>query len=149
MNCLVADYRIGPPLFQSFSKYFFLQEVNMSFVDDASGADKRRIKRWYLTMYLRVYDRDTNDLIGQIVDINKDGMRLVGDNPLPLNKVFRLWVDIPQEDKPRQRLELEAESLWTGRDINPDFYDTGFRVLGIDTQALLQLQLLIEEFRFG
>ncbi len=121
----------------------------MNFTNDSSGAEKRRIKRWYLVMYLRVYDQDTNELLGHIVDINKEGMRLVSDKPLPLNQTFRLWVDVPKEDTPRQRLELEAESLWTGRDINPDFYDTGLRVLSISTQALLQLQLLIEEFKFG
>ena len=119
----------------------------MSFTDPP-GAEKRRLKRWYLVLYLRVYDQDTNELLGHIVDISKEGMRLVSDKPLSLNRTFRLWVDVHKEGTPRQRIQLEAESLWTGRDVNPDFYDTGFRMLNISTQALLQLQLLIEEFKF-
>ncbi len=115
---------------------------------DPPGVEKRRLKRWYLVLYLRVYDQDTNELLGHIVDINKEGMRLVSDKPLPLSRTSRLWVDVPKEGASRQRIELEAESLWTGRDVNPDFYDTGFRMLNISTQALLQLQLLIEEFKF-
>jgi hypothetical protein len=115
---------------------------------DSPGSEKRRIKRWYLVLYLRVYDQDTNELLGHIVDINKEGMRLVSDKPIELNRIYRLWVDVPKEGTPRQRIQLEGESLWTGRDVNPDFYDTGFLMLNISTQSLLQLQLLIEEFTF-
>ncbi len=115
---------------------------------DLPGAEKRRLKRWYLVLYLRVFEQDTSALLGHIVDISKEGMRLVSDKPLVLNHTYRLWVDVPKEGTSRQRIHLEAESLWTGRDVNPDFYDTGFRMLNISPQALLQLQLLIEEFKF-
>jgi hypothetical protein len=117
-------------------------------LNDPQGAEKRKFKRWYLMMYLRVHDRDTGQLLGHIVDINKEGMRLVSDDPIPSNRTFRLWVDVPKESASRQRIELEAESLWSARDVNPDFYDTGFQIHNISTPALLQLQLLIEEFRF-
>lgn len=116
--------------------------------NDSRGAEKRKSKRWYLIMYLRVHDQDTGELLGHIVDINKEGMRLVSDNPIPSNQHFRLWVDVPKDSASRQRIELDAESLWSARDINPDFCDTGFRIHNISTPALLQLQLLIEEFKF-
>ena len=116
--------------------------------NDPQGAEKRKFKRWYLIMYLRVYDQNTGELLGHIVDINKEGMRLVSDNPIPSNQPFQLWVDVPKESASRQRIELEAESLWSAPDVNPDFFDTGFRIHNISTPALLQLQLLIEEFKF-
>lgn len=112
------------------------------------GTENRKLKRWYLVMYLRVYHQDTQELLGHVVDISKEGMRLVSDKPIPLNQTFRLWVDVPKENTTRQRIPLEAESLWSGRDINPDFYDTGFRIKNISTQAMLQLKLLIDELRF-
>ncbi len=115
---------------------------------ESSGAEKRRLKRWYLVMYLRVHDQETGELLGHIVDINKEGMRLVSDKAIPTNQTFRLWVDVPKESASHQRIQIDVESLWSGRDINPDFYDTGFRIHTISTQALLQLQLLIEEFKF-
>lgn len=114
----------------------------------SSSAENRRLKRWYLVMYLRVYDQDTEALLGHIVDINKDGLRLVSDRPIATGRTFRMWVDIPKEDTTHQRIFLEAESMWCGKDINPDFYDTGFRIINMGSSALLQLQLLIEEFKF-
>ncbi len=115
---------------------------------DRPGAEQRQIKRWYLVLYLRVYNQDDQALLGHIVDINKQGMRLVSDHPIPVNQIFRLWVDVPRKGGSRQRIPLEAESLWGGQDINPDFYDTGFRIQNIDMQTLLQMQLLIDEFKF-
>lgn len=112
------------------------------------GVENRKHKRWYLVMYLRVYRQDNKELLGHIVDISREGMRLVSDKPIPLNQTFQLWVDVPKENAARQQIALEAESLWSGRDVNPDFYDTGFRIKNINTQALLQLKLLIDELQF-
>ena len=114
----------------------------------SSGAEKRRLQRWYLVMYLRVYNQETGELLGHIVDVNKEGIRLVSDKAIPVNQTFRLSVDVPKESASHQRIQLEVASLWCGKDVNPDFYDTGFRINTISTQALLQLQLLIEEFKF-
>lgn len=120
----------------------------MSPADPISGVNSRRNQRWYLVMYLRVFDEDTGELLGHVVDINKEGIRLVSDKPIPLNQTFRLWVDVPKENAPRQRIHLEVESLWSQPDVNPDFYATGFRIHNTGTQTLVQLQLLIEEFKF-
>ena len=82
----------------------------MSPADPISGANKRQLKRWYLVMYLRVFDEDTGELLGHIVDINKEGIRLVSDKFIPPNQTFRLWVDVPKESAPRQRIHLVADS---------------------------------------
>ena len=75
-------------------------------------------------------------------------MRLISDKQIPMKKNFKLWVDVPKEGTTHQRIQMEAESMWSSRDVNPDFFDTGFKIHGASTQALLQLQLLIEEFKF-
>lgn len=117
-------------------------------VDAGPGSEHRRLTRWHLIMYLRVYDRDTGELLGHVIDINKEGMRLISDKAVTAKKMFRLWVDVPKDGATHQRIQMEAESLWCSRDVNPDFFDTGFRIHTASTQALLQLQLLIEEFKF-
>lgn len=72
--------------------------------NEPSSADQRRQKRWYLVMYLRVYDQDTQELLGHIVDINKDGIRLVSDKPIPPSRSYRLWLDVPKENAAHQRI---------------------------------------------
>ncbi|MDX1605101.1 MAG: PilZ domain-containing protein [Candidatus Competibacterales bacterium] len=104
------------------------------------------MKRWQLIFYLRVFDRETERQLGHIVDITTEGMMLISDQPIPLNTDFKLWIDVPQDDDQRERIYLDAHSLWSSKDVNPDFYDTGFRLQRLTPDRLEDIQILIGEF---
>ena len=111
--------------------------------------EKRTLKRWYLIFYLRAFDQDTGELLGHVVDISTGGIMLISDAPIPIDKDFRLWLDVPQEDGERERLFFEVHSLWSKRDVNPSFCDTGFSILNASPEALLRIQLLIDDLRLS
>jgi hypothetical protein len=114
----------------------------------SSPADQRNLKRWQLIFYLRVFNQEDGTLLGHIVDVHEQGLMLLCDQPLPTGQEFKLWVDVPRDTGPRQRISFSARSLWSRSDINPDFYDTGFQITEITPFALRRLRLLIEEFKF-
>jgi hypothetical protein len=116
-------------------------------LQQASNLERRTLKRWHLIFYLRVFDEESAAVLGHIVDISENGMMLLSDNPIPVTKNFRVWVDVPSETGPRQRIHLEARSLWSHNDINPDFYDTGFYIKDPLPDTIHQLNQLIEEFK--
>lgn len=113
----------------------------------SQNQERRTLKRWHLIFYLRVFDEESAAVLGHIVDISENGMMLLSDNPIPVSKDFRLWVDVPKETGPRQRIRLEARSLWSHHDINPDFHDTGFYIKDPLPKIIDQLTQLIEEFK--
>ncbi len=51
---------------------------------------KRSQKRWHLIYYLRVFDRDTNEMIGHLVNITTEGIMLISDQTIDLDKTFHL-----------------------------------------------------------
>jgi hypothetical protein len=110
--------------------------------------EKRTLKRWHLIFYLRVFDEDTTKLLGYIADISTCGMMLISDQPILLQRDYNLWVDVPQEDGPRVRVSLKARSLWSKKDVNPDFYDTGFCLINATSEQLHRIQLIIDDFKF-
>ncbi len=112
-------------------------------------SDQRYYRRWQLIFYLRVYERDTASLLGHIIDLSEGGMMVLSDQPIPVEREFRLWVDAPRETGPRQRIELEARSIWCRSDVNPDFYNTGLRFTRLSSYDLRKLRLLIDDFRSG
>jgi hypothetical protein len=124
----------------------FVGACAMATPQDAA-AEKRNFKRWQLIFYLRVFDQDTGSLLGHIIDISEGGMMLISEQPLPIDQMFRLYLEVPQDTGPRQHIEFEALSLWSKNDINPDFYDTGFRIIRLTPYALGQLRLLIADFK--
>ncbi len=43
---------------------------------------KRQLKRWQLVFYLRVFDFNSGDLVGHLVNVHTEGMMLISDHPI-------------------------------------------------------------------
>ena len=46
-------------------------------------------------------------------------------------------------------MEFQAESVRCGKDINPDFFDTGFHLVSLTPTQLGQIKTLIEDHGFN
>lgn len=114
-----------------------------------SGTERRHRQRWYLIFYLRVFNQDTGELLGHVIDISTTGLMLISDRPLAAGQHYRLQLDVPKDDGPHEQVTLEAHSLWCHRDINPSFYATGFTITQASAETLLKIQLTIDDFKFG
>ena len=110
--------------------------------------EKRNLKRRHLIYYLRIMDQETNELLGHLVDITSEGIMLISEAPLPLNKVFHLRMMLPKEIIGKEVLEFSAQSLWSKKDINPDFYDTGFKLIDLIEADARRVDQLIHHFGF-
>ena len=111
--------------------------------------ENRRLKRWHLIYYLRVFNQDTGSLLGHIVDVSTGGMKVVSENPIPTEKDFRLRMEVPQEGGSAEGVLLNAHSLWCSKDANPDFYATGFRLVNPDRAIIKLIYDIIEDLSFS
>lgn len=109
---------------------------------------KRSQERWNLVQYLRVVKAENNETIGHLVDVTTEGMMLISENSIPLHQTYNLRMEIPTEDNIPQMIALTAESLWTKKDVNPEFHDTGFRLINPSKRAINAITRLIEELAF-
>ena len=110
--------------------------------------EKRNLKRRHLIYYLRIMDQETNELLGHLVDITSEGIMVISESPLELNKVFRLRMMLPKEIIGKEALEFSAQSLWAKKDINPDFIDTGFKLIDLNEADASRVDQLIHHFGF-
>jgi hypothetical protein len=110
--------------------------------------ERRGLKRRHLLYYLRVFDQSTGRQIGHLVDITKEGMMVMSERPIRPGRTLSLRMMLPEEVSKEAAVEFEATSLWTGQDINPEFYDTGFKVTNITRRQLAMLETLIEDYGF-
>ena len=110
---------------------------------------QRKLKRRHLIFFLNVYDMDTGNLIGHVVDITSEGVMLVSENKIPADKDFNLRVRIPGENGESKFLEFTARSLWSKNDVNPIFYDTGFKFIKVSIRDTLTIAETIKEFGFS
>lgn len=108
--------------------------------------EKRRLKRRQLIYYLKVMDGKTNELLGRLVDITSEGFMLISESAIDTDRNFFLQLILPTGMKGGKKIDIEAKSLWSKRDVNPDLIDTGFRFIKISPKDLETVDELILDY---
>lgn len=111
-----------------------------------SPAEKRQIERRHLIYYLRVWDTESDRLLGHLADVSTEGLMTVGETPVETEREFDLKMLLPSVTGDAEPLVFKAKSCWSSNDVNQQFYDTGFQFTEISPQTIERIQLLIEEY---
>jgi hypothetical protein len=111
--------------------------------------NKRRLKRRHLIYYLRVFDHTNGQLIGHLVDITKEGLMLISEQPLIADKQYQFRMVLPAEILNKAELTYVATVIWCKKDVNPDFYATGFRLVSISEEDMVIIESLIHRYGFN
>jgi len=111
--------------------------------------NKRRLKRRHLIYYLRVFDVSNGQLVGHLVDITKEGLMLISELPLENEKHYNFRMVLPAEILNKAELLFSATVIWCKKDVNPDFYATGFRLVTISDEDMVIIESLIHRYGFN
>jgi len=110
--------------------------------------DQRKSRRWHPIYYLRVLDKKTNKLVGRVVDISNDGICLITRKPLKTNKKFQFKMRLPRGTRGAREFVFDASSIWCDKDINPDYFSTGFQMKNMSQRGRQIIEYLIEDAAF-
>jgi hypothetical protein len=110
--------------------------------------ERRTRKRRYVMFYSRVYDRDTGEVLGQLVDLTTDGIMIISDKYIASDIVFHLQLELPEDISPRQFLRFDAQSVWCRQDIVPRFFDSGFKLIDVPEQDVAILERMVDTYGF-
>ena len=107
--------------------------------------ERRKFQRRHVVFYSRVYNRSTGELAGHLMDISQEGIKLISEQPIPPNTRFHFRMDLPDDIMEKDYMFFDAESVWCAPDVNPDFYNTGFRIFDMDPTDVALLDQMIDE----
>ena len=108
-------------------------------------SEKRNLSRIKINNNLRVFDNETDALLGYASDVNFGGLMLIGESHIETHRMHRLRMEIPVKGHKTEHISLEAESLWSRQDADPEFYDTGFRLIDPTPNAVRMIRQLIDD----
>jgi hypothetical protein len=108
----------------------------------------RHTQRKQIIYYLRVFEQDTGKLLGYLSDLTTKGFMTIGDKKVKAGKTYRLRMDLPQEMKGAKRIIFKAKALWCKPDANPDFCNTGYRMLNLSKEDTQTIDGLIRDFLY-
>ncbi len=110
--------------------------------------ERRKFKRRYLAFYSRVFDLESHQLMGHVVDLTPQGLMLLSENPQPTDKNYRLSIELPESFAGKPAVHFGATSKWCQADIDPHFYNTGFQLFDIDPDDVAIIQSIVETYGF-
>jgi len=109
---------------------------------------QRTTERENLIYYLEVTDLHSQKVAGHIVDLSREGMRLVSNKPISNNEVHQFSVKLPRELGNTSPISVSVRSVWSASDINPSLFDTGFSFEWVSTSNKNKIAQLIERYKF-
>jgi hypothetical protein len=110
--------------------------------------EKRRLKRRHLIYYLRLFNHKNQQMIGHLVDITSEGIMVISEDAIPENEIYELSMTLPTDVVGKKELTFVAKSVWTRKDINPDFFNSGFVLLEVKPEDVMIIERMITEFGF-
>ena len=110
--------------------------------------DKRQLKRVHLIYYLRIFDNNTDVNMGHLVDITTEGIMMISEEEISRGKDFSFRMQLPTTITGREEVNFQARCLWCKKDINPDFYVSGFKIEKITPHEVKTITALINAYGF-
>jgi hypothetical protein len=109
--------------------------------------ERRHIERKDFSYYMRLVDNDSHNLVGHLVDISSGGFKLDSQNPIPINKDFRLRMDLTSEVANKPAMVFVARSKWCEVDpLDPFIYNVGFQLVNISPGDLDIFHRMMETY---
>lgn len=104
--------------------------------------NEREYPREQLVYHLRMFDKETHLVVGYVSNISPEGVMLMTDKPIPLNRRFEFTLELPHRIEGKKSLDLVAISAWTTENERHDFYDSGYhfeRLNPMDRECIARL----------
>lgn len=94
-----------------------------------SNAELRMHPRWVLKSNVSVFEQQTKEYLGLLVDCSDQGLMIsTYDSLEPGTRVLLELVDIPANVSDRRSGQCTAEVVWCDK-ITPSLYGNGFRIM--------------------
>lgn len=110
--------------------------------------DLRQVERRNLVFYLRVFDGMSRKILGHVVNISDKGVMLICDDPVEVDKDFRLRMHLPSLMKDKDEIVFSATSKWGKIDADPKFYLAGFQIDKLEPANEKVFDNLTKEFSY-
>jgi hypothetical protein len=104
---------------------------------------QRGLKRHQVTGVVEVYDRATQQYIGRLVNIHSEGMMLMGDQLLSIEKIYQLDLILAQHLDGVDKIQLGIDCFWVREAGDGSPHWAGCRIIDASDEALSMVDKLV------
>jgi len=108
--------------------------------------NKRKHKRFPLQNYLKVSETDSQKHLGYMIDVSEDGFKLLSEDHISKGSELICSLHLPEVLNDRRAISFKARTCWSDKDVNPDYYASGFHINEIDPDGDTVISLIIHKY---
>ena len=112
--------------------------------------DQRKESRKRLVAFTPVYDVLHKMLLGYVGDLTPQGVMVIGENPVEVNKHFTLGIEFRDDESETHtlRIAISGRVAWCRRDEAPQYFNIGFEFLDISPENAKIIDSILERYQF-
>ncbi len=91
--------------------------------------ERRTLKRRRPTYYLRVFDNESDQLAGSLIDISPEGLMLASRKKFKPEENVKIRISLPDAIVGERTLTLDARNIWCRKELDSgvhDYFSAGF-----------------------
>ncbi len=108
--------------------------------------NRRNETRKSTSDYFLVYNTETEELIGRVMDMHLDGTMLISETPVPVPSTIKCRMVLPEMIGRHKYLHIEAESIWCRQNLRLGWFETGYKIVGLSETDREIINELIDEW---
>ncbi|MDY0268120.1 PilZ domain-containing protein [Trichloromonas sp.] len=114
-----------------------------------AGMEQRKSQRKQTVFYLEVVDAEIGQPTGRLVDLTAEGLMLIHEHPLAVNRLYQLQILLPKKLGGVSQVDCTAECRWCRPSINSEFFDAGLRIIEISEEDAARIDMIMKYYSFA
>jgi c-di-GMP-binding flagellar brake protein YcgR len=116
-------------------------------MNEQRSLERRNLERIKLFYYLRVYDRDTEELVGSVYDLSIKGMKLVSERLFAVHSLYYLKILLPEGSILGESITIDAQCRWRSDSNEKNTFEAGFEFVKKVDSGIYVIKKLIEDLQ--
>ena len=112
--------------------------------------NQRKESRKKLVAFTPVYDLLHKALIGYIGDLTPQGVMVIGEKPVEINKHLTLGIEFPDNESEllTMRVSISARAAWCRQDESPQYFNIGFEFIDVSSENGMIIEAILNRYQF-
>jgi len=105
--------------------------------------DRRKHPRVPAPFEINVFDKNTGEYIGRLINLSREGIMLIGGKPMEINCIYECRMTLPVSIYGKNEITFDAVCLWSDKIKDSARYQGGFSIKNapIELRELMKLVL--------
>lgn len=83
-----------------------------------------------------------------MIDVSKEGFKLLSEQEIPVGSELLCVLHLPEVLNDRNKISFLARACWCAKDVNPEYYASGYHIEDIDPDGNVVLSTIIHYYGY-